>query len=111
MFAVSPPSVDFKDIQRSTSYVQKFNVKNTSAVPCSIRLTSPHIAQFQLRYVPGRPVAPGLTVSAEVIFSCEEEKDYFDEILVLTDSPAAADTGPVRIPLCASVTCLTTRAT
>ncbi|KAJ4455693.1 putative flagellar associated protein [Paratrimastix pyriformis] len=104
VFTVTPPSVEFREVAAGEPRSMKLAIKNRTAVPRSIRLTSPHITQFQLKFSPGRPIAPGLSVIAEITFSADVDKDYFDEILVLSDPlPGEESCEPLRIPLCAYI--------
>lgn len=82
---VYPQHVTFKDVEVDTLYMLRLNIKNNHNQSHRVKIVPPETNDFRLLFVPNRPLAPGLEMTAEIEFRAREGRDYHDRIIIESD--------------------------
>ncbi|XP_041462969.1 cilia- and flagella-associated protein 47-like isoform X1 [Lytechinus variegatus] len=93
---IIPPVVEFLDAEANTVHCQTVTVQNISKCSRQIKFHGPSTNNFKLIVSnPGKPVAPGLEVTASVEYRSNEVGDYQDRLILLVDEDV------IEVPLSA----------
>ena len=90
---VYPPAVEFQGIEAGTLYCIVLCIQNASQISRRIRIIPPANPAFRVKFNPGKAVAPGIDVRAEVEFLSNDVVDYTDVLTVVSG------TARVEVPL------------
>jgi hypothetical protein len=94
--------IRFESVHPGTLYVKSFVLRNSTETAQRIRIQPPKRSFFNLKYLPGTAIAPGLEVHAEI--ECQIPPDTVDFIFTETII-ATMGFHEVEIPIYATKIC------
>ncbi|KPI84763.1 hypothetical protein ABL78_6181 [Leptomonas seymouri] len=96
LLSVQPQLVDFGNVYRGRRYVAKFELTNTSTVPCRYRIRTPAaLRPFLVLSYPHHFVAPGITVEVAIELSGWQPHGVMDSELTIVHEGGVAEVGVV----------------
>ncbi|KAL0248430.1 hypothetical protein GEMRC1_003666 [Eukaryota sp. GEM-RC1] len=80
---VSPKVVSFTSISTDTTYTQCVTLKNVSSSCIKLRFRRPSTSFFQFSPPKSYTLAPGISTSLTITFSCTKLSPYYDSFIIL----------------------------
>lgn len=74
LLCVSPPVVEFHGVTPGSVYGITVRIANVSKQSLRVRIQPPTSSRFKVNFEKGGAIAPGLEVTAEIEFKCDEAK-------------------------------------